>query len=302
VEVLAQRQGLVSDTNKNYSYYGHYSSELVDQIKTNSFNAPDASTALVVVWVNNADFVQCMTDIFPTLDLARWSNTNAQSLANHFQVVTNLYAKGVRTLILPNAVDITKIPEYNQIADGAQKAFIRQRIAEFNTGLMGMASNLMSSLPGLTIYVPDVFSLFDDVILHAADYGLTNALYAGQSIDVIGDDTLGDKSLNGPGANYIFWDYQAPTAKLHAVIADYVQQLLSPPYLSGITAGAETNSLSLANVPIGRNGLVEVTTNFVNWTPAQNFTSSNATQTVAVPAAGPQQFYRLRFPLNWTWP
>ena len=32
---------------------------------------------------------------------------NNQSQTNHLQIITNLYAKGVRTLILPNAVDIS---------------------------------------------------------------------------------------------------------------------------------------------------------------------------------------------------
>ena len=31
-----------------------------------------------------------------------------QSQTNHLQIITNLYAKGVRTLILPNAVDISE--------------------------------------------------------------------------------------------------------------------------------------------------------------------------------------------------
>lgn len=301
VEVLAQRQGLVSDTNKNWSYFGHYSSQLPGQI--NSFNPPDASTALVVVWVNNADFVGDMTDIYPSQNLTTWSNAIALSLTNHFKVITNLYAKGVRTLILPTAVDVTKIPQYSGISPQTAKDFIRQRVVDFNSRFVVMSTNLMTSLPGLRIYVPDVFSLLDDVLANAANYGLTNALLQGHTIDVIGDDTLLNKTLNGPGTNYIFWDYQAPTAKFHAVIADYVQQLIAPPALSGIISGASGNSLIAANVPIGRNGVVETSTNFLNWTVLQNFTSTTVTQTISVPAGGAQQFYRLRYPFfSWSWP
>jgi hypothetical protein len=53
---------------------------------------------------------------------------------------------------------------------------------------------------------------------------------------------------------------------------------------------------------VGRNGFVEGSTNFGNWTTTQAITSSNVTQTVSVPAIAPHEFYRLRFPLSWTWP
>jgi hypothetical protein len=60
----------------------------------------------------------------------------------------------------------------------------------------------------------------------------------------------------------------------------------------------------MANVPIGQNGLVIGRTNLVlgNWTTNVNFNSTNMTQTVFVPASGPQWFYRLSFPYSWTWP
>ncbi|MEK7707737.1 MAG: SGNH/GDSL hydrolase family protein [Verrucomicrobiota bacterium] len=301
VEVLAQRQGLTCDTNKNWSYYGHNSTGLVSNVSS-LVVSNDVNTALFIVWVNNADFVNDMAYIYPSQNTTTWSNAINLSLTNHFKAVTNLYAKGVRTLIMPNAVDITKIPQYNLITSPAEKSFIRQRVIEFNTGFAGTASNLMTSLPGLKIYIPDLFSLLDDVLVHAANYGLTNALYLGESIDVIEDPSLTDKSLNGPGTNYIFWDWQAPTAKFHAVIADQVQQLIAQVYISGITQLVGTNRLVIGNTPVGRHGVVEGSTNFVNWTTNQNITSSNVMQTVLVPASGPMQFYRLRFPFSWSWP
>src|SRR5262245_37815815 len=64
VEVLAQRQGVAYDANKNWSYFGHYSSDLLTNL--NRFTAPpDANTALFVVWVCNADFVYDLNHIDP---------------------------------------------------------------------------------------------------------------------------------------------------------------------------------------------------------------------------------------------
>ncbi len=41
--------------------------------------------------------------------MAAWNNAINSSLANHSQAISTLYAKGARTLIMPNAVDITKV-------------------------------------------------------------------------------------------------------------------------------------------------------------------------------------------------
>ncbi len=40
----------------------------------------------------------------------------------------------------------------------------------------------MVSCPGLTIYEPDFFSLLDNILTNAAAYGVTNALYLGQTL------------------------------------------------------------------------------------------------------------------------
>ena len=158
VEVLAQEQGLtnnywysnnilnhVSYTNlsasstnwyyssNNWSYYGQYSSNLVNNL-THFTAPPGASNALFVVWVNDADFVGDMGNIYPNFgtNISKWTNAINQSLTNHWKVITNLYyAKGARTLIMPNAVDITEIPQFNG-NPSADKYFIRQRIIAFN--------------------------------------------------------------------------------------------------------------------------------------------------------------------------
>ena len=123
VEVLAQRQGLGanSSTNanwsnctNNWSYYGQFSFNLAASIN-NCQRPSDAATALFVVWVCDADFVNDMGTIYPSTNIVTWTNAINQSLTNHYRVVTNLYARGARTLVMPNAVDITEIPQYNSL-------------------------------------------------------------------------------------------------------------------------------------------------------------------------------------------
>jgi hypothetical protein len=298
VQVLAQRQGLTYDASKNKSYFGHYSSFLAADVS--QFSAADATNSLFLIWVNNADFVWDMLYIYPSLNPAAWNDAVNSSLANHSQAIAALYAKGIRSLVLPNAVDITKVPYYGGLASSpADRSFIRQRVADFNAAFAAMLNQARSSSPGLTIYAPDFFSLLDDILANAGSYGLINP-----GIDALEDPNLTDYSLNGPGAYYVFWDYQDPTAKAQEVMADVAQQLISPVKISDLTSLNGSNRLTVATLPIGLNGFVDGRTNLAlgNWTQRTNFNSTSATQAIFVPASGPRQFYRLRFPFAWSWP
>jgi phospholipase/lecithinase/hemolysin len=313
VEVLAQRQGLTNNTltnvdwsysSNNWSYFGHYSSNLVQNV--NAFPAPtNAATSLFVIWVCDADFVYFITHYGPTTpgdtNIQVWTNAISLSLSNHFRVVTNLYAKGARTLVMPNAVDLTKVPSYVSISSTNEKAFIRQMVIYFNTNFASLLNQVSGALPDLTVYSPDFFSLFDNVVAYPTNYGLIKP-----DKYVLGDDpALKDYSLNGPGTNYVFWDYQDPTAKTAEIMADVAQQLISPPTLSRLAPLNGSNRLDVVNYPIGLGGFVDGRTNpaYGNWSLAlTNFNSTNAVQSIFVPAPGPPAFYRLRFPFAWTWP
>lgn len=314
VEVLAQRQGLGASsatstnwayTSNNISYWGQSSAILVTNVA--NFIAPvNATNCLFVMWVNNADFVLDIGSFGQPpngTNLTTWTTNISLHLTNQFRAITNLYAKGCHTLIAPNAADVTAVPEYNGSSTN-YLAFVRQRIISYNTNFAAMLKQISATYPNLTIYSPDIFSLLNNVLTNAASYGLTNALLGGLSIDAI--ENLNPSSLNGPGTNYIFWNYTGdPTAKFHAVIADVVQQMISPVHFAGITPVGGSNRLDVVNMPVGMNGAVLSATNLtqVNWlTNSPGFTGTNMVQSVFVPASGTQKFYRLQFPWQWTWP
>jgi len=159
--------------------------------------------------------------------------------------------------------------------------------------------------------MPDFFTLLTNILAYPTNYSVTNALSAkGHSIDVIDDDSLGNKYTNGPGTNYIFWDATDPSAKVHMWMANVAEQLISPVRISKLTVLNGSNRLDMANVPVGQNGLVLGRTNLLlgSWTTntlsngTNVFNSTNVTQSVFVPASGPRWFYKLKFPYSWTWP
>ena len=292
IQALAERLGLNFNADANPSDLWHDSAYLLGQV--NQFSAGDANTALFVVWVCDADFVDDMSyGPYPSLDPTAWNNAIGASLTRHSQAITAIYGKGARTLMMPNAVDVTKIPYFSGLSSG-ERSFIRGMVISFNTGLATIVNQAKASLPGLRIYVPDFFTLLDNMVAHPASYGFSNT-----TSDALDD---GFTDLNGPGANYVFWDVWDPSAKAHSIVADNVQpvvQLLtSPPRITKVTWLNGSNRLDVANMPVGLPGFVDSRTNLLlaNWTNALNFNGTSATQSIFVPASGARQFYRLRFP------
>ena len=141
--------------------------------------------------------------------MSAWTNGINQSQTNHYRAATNLYAKGVRTLIMPNAVDVSTIPAFST---AATLAFIHQRCLDYNVAFSNTLNRIRASCPNLTLYSPDFYTLLTNMIAHPANYGLTNALCDGATIDArcVNCDsyTYPTAATNGYGTNYIFWDPQ----------------------------------------------------------------------------------------------
>lgn len=334
VEVLAQQQGLTYPPANTTAYFYNTSASMVTEV--NNFMPANPGSALVVVWVNNADLFDAAT--YDGNNLSQWTAAINQSQANHYQAITNLYAKGIRTLIMPNAVDVSTIPKFNH---SIYTNTIHQQCIAYNNAFYATLNQAQANCPGLTIIVPDFYALLNDLIANPASYGVTNALKNGASIDAMEDPSIANLSLNGPGANYIFWDYADPTAKVHFIMANVAQQLISPVQITKVVPMGVSNRLDVINMPVGLVGFVDGATNLSSgWTintntmfsgtitsqsiyvqaPVFNFpsyppiTSTNPitldptdTNNVSTGTAGwslisAGQFYQLRFPANWTWP
>jgi phospholipase/lecithinase/hemolysin len=282
VEVLAQMQGLAFNPSNNpHAYFGNTSSNLA--VQTTAYTPPaDAANALVVIWVNNADLYYPAEDPQPTA--AKFNTVINVALTNQFKAITNLYAKGIRTLVMPNVVDISTIPEFNIYT--AQTNLFHQVSISYNTAFYAMLDKARAACPRLTILVPDYFALLNDLLAKPASYGVVNKLYnKGKgllSTDAMEDPSLAEKSLNGPGANYIFWDTTDPTAKVHFIMASVAQQLISPVQI-GLAQLGDYNRIDMINLPVGMGGFLENSTNLAAaWTVVTNFSSPAPKQSMFV--------------------
>ena len=301
VELLAEWQGMsfdVADANQNNSFYGHDSFKLVTNV--DAFVAPpDVGSALFAIWVNNADFVRfTLVDDPPSPpyglgNLPVWAGLIADSIANHEAAITALYAKGVRTIVMPLAVDIGLTPFYTlPVTD---EEFIRARTIEYNAALVFAMKGLEAGLPGMKIHLPDTYAFLDDVMTNPGDYGLVNP-----GVDAVTD--LGTPALAGPGANYVFWDFLHPTAKVQMHLAALVQELISPVRISHIAPVGANIELEVVNIPIGRAGFVDGSSGMEGWEEDADIPAASATETIVLPRPAPQRNYRARFPVEWVWP
>jgi len=303
VEVLAQRQGVATNAILNNSYFGNYSSNVLKTVKT--FNATDTNTALVVVWANNADLFDL--PLYTVTDLATWTNSISQSTNNYYQIITNLYGKGFRTLIMPNVVDLSTIPRFNH-SSGNYTNTVHQQCLAYNAAFAKTIGWARTNYPDLKLYSPDFYALLANLFANPAEYGVTNATInwgsVVASVDAI--TKLETPALStGPGTNFIFWDQFNPTAIVHAIMADVAQQLLSPVQFSGLAQVNASNRLDVVNMPVGTaNNFVLYATNLAQpvWLTNSSFAGITNPQSIFVSPTNSQRFYRLKFPWQWSWP
>jgi phospholipase/lecithinase/hemolysin len=305
VEVLAQRQNLTNNSitniswslsSNNLSYFNDYSTNMLLNV-SNFVAPPNISSSLFVIWVNDADMYGVANTAPPAdTNAVTWTNVINACITNHFKAVTNLYAKGARTIMMPSAVDVTLAP-FASFKSALERAFIRQEVINFNNGFSNMLARVRTNCPNLTIYSPDFFTLFDAVMAHPGDYGMTIT-----NIGALQDVNLSNKSFTGLGANYVWWDQITPGSKFQTLMADTVQQAFWPAQIISISAQGSSNELDVINIPVGKNGVVEGSASLASWSTVQTVNSTNTPLSILAPASGAVEFYRLRFPFSWTWP
>ncbi|MGD0614229.1 MAG: SGNH/GDSL hydrolase family protein [Verrucomicrobiota bacterium] len=309
VEYLATRQGIPFDTNNDFSNFGDGSGQVYDNIIYGNYFPPaDISTSLYIFWSGCSDCFWLAVDY----QTNSWTVGISNDMANISNVVDVLYSQGVRTLVLPNSVDISKVPFFTagafnaviaQTPEASDTNFvpsviasIRAQVPQFNAALAVTIGQLRTVYPDLKLYAPDFYTQFDFVYNNPGIYGLTKT-----NIDVLEDPALTDKSFGGPGANYLFWDYLHPTTRVHADVANFVQQVISPLRFSQLVLLGRTNRFDLVNLPIGRTGALESNTNLLNpsgWNAITSVVVTGATQSVFIPTNGLNNacFFRLNFP------
>lgn len=305
IEVLAGWQGLSYVSSQNDSSFGNDIEDVAADLPT--YTAPvDVSTALYILWVSGADFANFMfaEDGLPyqSSNIDTWDDFIADTLDSHEAVITTLHGKGVRKLILPNQPDLSIAPIFG--LSSSQSSFIKARVQDYNAGLEARLATLLPTLPGLEVWTPDVFNLFEDMLANPSAYSLQIPIaenppildYALQVAAVPPD------FVDGPGTDYIFWDDLNPTAAVQFFLADLVQSEVCPPKIDSITQVTGGFDLQFSNLQVGRVGSIEGSDDLDGWVEDQSITPTSTTETKTLNTTDPKRFFRLSFDSGWVWP
>lgn len=291
VEYLAPQLGLTYNPINNFAESGGETSNAWAQVQ--QFVAPaNASQSLFVLWAGGNDFIHNFTQ---GLNDGFWSNLIAQSVGNLSNSVVQLYADGARTIMVPNQVDLSRLPV---VLDSGYPTFVfaylSNKVSLFNAGLDSALTALAATKPDLQLIRPDVYVRFSEVLTNLGAEGFTKA-----DPDALNDPALSDKSFTGPGQDYVFWDEIHPTTKAHALIAqwfyDELPQSATPPQLE-ITVAGGSIQLQLTQLKVGQVYTVQESHDLIGWSdllPTVSATNS-VQQWSTLLGSSAQSFFRLK--------
>ncbi len=149
--------------------------------------------------------------------------------------VQSLAGLGARNILVLNLPDISRTARF-VTGSGAPAASLAQTgSVAFNNDIAGRVAGL--TLPaGTNITVFDLGAVFSKILANPGRFGFTNTTQEYLGILLAGGNP-GD--VNG----YIFWDGIHPTTRMHAVLANVLNEVLTPEYALGY--GATLGSVSL---------------------------------------------------------
>jgi len=220
VEQLSVRLGFPYNASNNFARSGAQTGDALGVV-TRYVPSGDISNTLFVVWAGGNNFLQEYKTYW--FNDSGWSQFTTQSANDLSNAVVNLQSKGARYILVPNTVDVTTIPLLNRLPSFL-RSYLQSKVKNFNSKLSKSLVALRTTYPNVTIYSADIY-LGEKMILknYKADG------FKKKSPDALSDIRLLDKSFDGPGAKYVFWDPIHPTTKAHGIISDWFYAALGSP-------------------------------------------------------------------------
>jgi len=287
IEYLSVRFGFPYNARNNYARSGAQCDDTYQQV-TNFVPSTNVSQSLFVVWAGGNDFLQEYDAHW--FDNSGWTAQIVYSVRSLSNAVVNLYAKGARFILVPNTVDVTEIPTLNYLPNFLRD-YLRSKVQQFNHELATALDELQAAHPSLKLFRCDTYAAELSMLRTPAAYGFTK-----ENIDSLSDVTLLDKSFNGPGARYVFWDPIHPTTKSHAIIADWFHAAVAPmnPRLA-LKPKAAQLELTCSQLHVSQTYTLQRSTNLTAWGDTQTFLCVTNRQSLALTNNLSRAFFRLKW-------
>ena len=164
---------------------------------------------------------------------------------------------------------------------------MRARTQQINTNFMALADQLSTSYPDLRLCWIDLFALFDAMVTNSAHYGFTRT-----DMGALEDPALTDKSYQGPGREYMFWDASHLTSKGHTLVAKVFLATIRGSAL-GIRPESDGFRLAFESLQIGQTYHVQQSPDLAQWEDLTSFYALDPSQELVVSPSPPSRFYRL---------
>ena len=288
VEYLSAMLGIPFNTNNNLAYAGTQTSDLMRQV-TSVPSFTNAPSELFIVWSGELDMLGGVNTA--SNNDAAWDTLISNAVTNITNAVGYLYTNGAREVLVGGLIPLQETPDLRQAAAmGGFTAYATSKVMEFNSVLGTAVTNLMQSDSGLRIYMMNDYPLWDTVYNAPTNYGFTNT-----SVGVLDDTNQLDKSFNGPGANYLYWDsFGHPSTKMHALLGKLAFSLVGVQLQ--LTGRPPNPNLTVSNLYPGLQYSIKGSTNLVNWTNYQTFTATNTNLSMSLSnAPAGKAYYRVQY-------
>ncbi len=284
VEYLSAQLGLTYNSNNNFAVSGSTTSDLSSEIAGLPAST-NLHSGLFTVLSGGNDFID---NASLGVNDAGWNSVIASAVLNVTNALGQLYTDGAREIIVGNLPGLGHIPAFVG-SPGGFPNYLDSKVALFNTALAAAVTNVMQQYPGLRIYFLNDNTLLSNVLSAPAAYGFTVTTNG-----ALEDSNLADKSFNGPGANYVFWDSVHPTTKFDVMVAaaafDEVGVQLK------IGRNGANSTLAVSNLYPGFSYTIQASSDLAHWTNYEAFTAAGTNTTVGVTnGEGRVVYYRMAY-------
>lgn len=183
-----------------------------DHQQANRAADPDA---LYILWVGGNDYTD--PDIV--------SSVNPEEVIDNLETeIESLYDLGARDFFIPNLPDLGKTPLADTPDFPASPEVLTELTHAHNSLLDVTIHELENSLTGANFTLFDVNTLFDEVVMNPAEYGLTNVS------DAYLDPTTLMPTMGASPDDYLFYDTLHPTELGHELVSNFALEALASKY------------------------------------------------------------------------
>ena len=287
VEYLSADLGIPYNPSNNFAVSGSTTTDLPAQI-AGLKEATGLQTALFTLLSGGNDFIANTST--GLVNNAMWGVFITNTVGNLTNAIGSLYTNGARHIVVGNLANLAQTPVFIEDDFGTYSNLVVSKVNLFNQVLYAAVTNEMQQYAGLRLYLLDDNAGLRDVLSAPATYGFTVTMRG-----ALEDPSLTDKSFNGPGANYVFWDELHPTTKLNALTAtaafDAVQAELD------IVGSGTSFTLEAYNLYPTLPYTIQSSTNLTTWSNYLTFTatSTNSTMTLTNQPGKRGMFYRVSY-------